>query len=348
MQLVIVMPVYEDWEAALKLCLNIDEVLRKKSELRTKLLLIDDGSTLNTCPSEYATPLEAITDVSVLTLRRNLGHQRAIAIALAYLQQNCSGDALVVMDADGEDRPEDILRMLDVMKGNDPSIAVFAERGKRLETPMFRFFYRLYSIIHLILTGRSIRFGNFSVIPWAYLDSLIAYPELWNHYASTFLKSRLRYTNLLCNRGKRIAGRSQMNFISLVVHGLSALFANQEVVGTRLLIATVALTMILLMTIGAVVGVKLLTNLAIPGWATFTLGLLSIMVGQAVITLFIVVFSVIMNRSQLGFLPARDYQYFVRRETTLVRYDRPHEEDEDSQKLPIRSRPELAAHRQSA
>jgi glycosyltransferase involved in cell wall biosynthesis len=321
MQIVIAMPVYEDWKSAIKLSADIDSVLRKNAELRAKVLFVDDGSTTNTCPMEYRLRPEAISDVSVLKLRRNLGHQRAIAVALAYIHKHYTGDALVIMDADGEDRPVDILRMLDVMKAADRPIAVFAERGKRLETPMFRFFYRLYTILHLMLTGRTIRFGNFSIIPWTDLDSLVAYPELWNHYAATFLKSRLPYRSIRCNRGTRIAGRSRMNFTSLVVHGLSALFADQEVVGTRLLMATVGLTTIFVLMIGLVVGVKLFTSLAIPGWATFTLGLLLIMVSQSVSAYFLIVFSVIMNRSQLGFLPSRDYQYFVQGETSL--YSRP-------------------------
>jgi len=321
MQIMIAMPVYEDWESAFKLTVAIDSVLRKNAELRAKVLFIDDGSTTSTCPSESNLRLEAISEVSVLKLRRNLGHQRAIAVALAYINTHCSADALVVMDADGEDRPEDILRMLDVMKAADRPIAVFAERGKRLETPMFRLFYRLYTILHLMLTGRSIRFGNFSIIPWTDLDSLIAYPELWNHYAATFLKSRLPYTSLRCNRGTRIAGRSRMDFTSLVVHGLSALFANQEVVGTRLLMGTIGLTILLVLMIGLVVGVKLFTSLAIPGWATFAMGFLLILVSQSLFAFFMIVFSVIMNRSQLGFLPSRDYQYFVQGETGL--YSKP-------------------------
>jgi glycosyltransferase involved in cell wall biosynthesis len=321
MQIVIAMPVYEDWESAFKLTANIDSVLRKDSELRAKVFLIDDGSTTNACPIEYRPKPEVLSDVSVLKLRRNLGHQRAIAVALAYLHTHHGGDALVIMDADGEDRPEDIPGMLELMKASGRPIAVFAERGKRLETPTFRLFYRLYTVLHLMLTGRTIRFGNFSILPWTYLDRLVAYPELWNHYAATVLKSRLPYTSVRCNRGTRIAGRSRMDFTSLVVHGLSALFADQEVVGTRLLMATIGLTTMLVLLIGLVVGVKLLTSLAIPGWATFTLGLLLILVGQSAFALFMVVFSVIMNRSQLGFLPVRDYQYFVQSETSL--YSKP-------------------------
>ena len=50
MHIVIIMPVYEDWDAAIKLCRNIDVVLRQESSLRASVLLIDDGSTLTTYP----------------------------------------------------------------------------------------------------------------------------------------------------------------------------------------------------------------------------------------------------------------------------------------------------------
>ena len=96
MHIVIVMPVYEDWDAALKLCRNIDAVLRQQSSLRTSVLLIDDGSALTSYPRELPFRLEAIDHVSILTLRRNLGHQRALAVGFAYLQQHWKGDAVVV------------------------------------------------------------------------------------------------------------------------------------------------------------------------------------------------------------------------------------------------------------
>ena len=108
MRIVIMMPVYEDWDAALKLCRNIDGVLSEDSSLRAALLFIDDGSMLNMCPGELPFQPRAIGRVAVLRLQRNLGHQRAIAVALAHLREHWKEDAVVVMDADGEDRPEDI------------------------------------------------------------------------------------------------------------------------------------------------------------------------------------------------------------------------------------------------
>ena len=108
MQIVITMPVYEDWDSAIELCQKIDLVFRDEKSLRVTLLLIDDGSTISTPPRKVWFRPEAIENISILVLRRNLGHQRAIAIGLAHIQQHWKGDAVVVMDGDGEDRPEDI------------------------------------------------------------------------------------------------------------------------------------------------------------------------------------------------------------------------------------------------
>jgi len=317
MEIVIVMPVYEDWDAAMKLCRNIDVVLREERSLRASLLYIDDGSTLTTYQCGLPFQPEAIDRVAVLRLRRNLGHQRAIAVALAHIQQHWTGDAVVVMDADGEDRPEDIPVLLNAMRKADHPTAVFAERGRRLESMAFRLMYRCYSFLHRIFTGRDIRFGNFSVLPWSHLDSLVVCSELWNHYSATFLKSRLPYIRLRCDRGRRLAGESRMNFVSLVTHGLSALFANQEVVGTRLLLMTMLTAGSFFLLIGAMVGVKLFTHLTIPAWVAITSGLLFLLLGQFLVGCFMLVFSIMMTRSHLGFLPIRDYSYFVAQETTL-------------------------------
>jgi glycosyltransferase involved in cell wall biosynthesis len=316
MKIVIIMPVYEDWDAAIELSRKIDLVFQQERSLRASLVLIDDGSNLSTYPDELSR-FEAIEQISVLALRRNLGHQRAIAVGLAHIQQHWTGDALVVMDADGEDRPEDILKLLGAMRSAERPTAVFAERGRRLESLTFRILYRCYSRLHKFFTGRDIRFGNFSVFPWPHLESLVVFPELWNNYSATFLKSGLAYIRVRCDRGARITGQSRMNFVSLVVHGLSALFANQEVVGTRLLLMTIVITAALFVLIGAVVGGKMLGFLAIPDWAVITMGFLFVLVGQCLVGCFMLVFSIIMNRSQLGFLPIRDYAYFVRCEKTL-------------------------------
>ena len=63
--------------------------------------------------------------------------------------------------------------------------------------------------------------------------------------------------------------------------------------------------------------VRLGTELAIPGWATSAFGLLLIIVLQMLTLVAGLTFSVLFNRNNLTFLPARDYRYFVGEVSTL-------------------------------
>jgi polyisoprenyl-phosphate glycosyltransferase len=317
MRLAIVMPVYEDWESAVQVCQRIDSVFSQEPSIRASVLFVEDGSTLNVCPKSLSWRPRALESVSVLVLRRNLGHQRAIAVGLSYLSEHRTADAVVVMDSDGEDRPEDIPRLLEAMNKNGKLATVFAERGKRLEGAAFRLLYECYRFFHHLFVGRDIHFGNFSVLPWPHVESLTSYPQLWNHYAAAFLQTRQPYVRLRLDRGRRIAGKSRMNFVDLVIHGLSAWFANQELVATRLLVVTLLGSVAFFIPMGIVIGVRLFTNRSIPGWATSTIGLLLILDGQFLISSFILAFSIMVNRSHLGFVPMRDYGWFVRGECTL-------------------------------
>jgi hypothetical protein len=63
--------------------------------------------------------------------------------------------------------------------------------------------------------------------------------------------------------------------------------------------------------IGAVVGIRLTTDLAIPGWASYTVGILLIILAQAVMIALVLVFTIISNRANMSFLPSRDARYFM-------------------------------------
>jgi glycosyltransferase involved in cell wall biosynthesis len=107
MQILMLIPVYQDWEALQTVIERLDEELTRH-ELRASLVLLDDASP--TVPEVVIRkPLGAVDSVRLVTLRRNLGHQRAIAVGLAYVHEHITCDVIVVMDADGEDAPADRL-----------------------------------------------------------------------------------------------------------------------------------------------------------------------------------------------------------------------------------------------
>lgn len=299
--LVILLPVFNDWESVRRLLPVLDHNLLASSR-KARVLLVDDGSTAEPPTALIQEQLAAIGPVEILHLRRNLGHQRAIAIGLYYVQEFLSPGAVVVMDADGEDQPSDVPALLDEFEKSGGREIVFAARTKRLESAVFRVFYRLYRIAHRALTGISVRVGNFSVLPAAALTRLMVVSELWNHYAAAVFKARLPYRTLPLPRGKRLAGESQMNFVSLLVHGLSAISVFSEVVSARLLAASAVF---------ALAGLIL-----IPAASAFAAGLLLVLVLQAITFAVLFCFLIVSSRSAMSFLPARDAEYFILSKTT--------------------------------
>ncbi len=309
-QIAIVIPVFNDWDAAQRLLPLIDGALGATS-CRAQVLLVDDASTAdpsNDWPGGFA----RINGVSILRLRRNLGHQRAIAIGLVHVYQTwLKIDALVVMDADGEDRPQDIPALLDAFVAGNGREVVFAARSKRMEGVGFKLSYHAYRFVHKALTGISVRVGNFSVIPIDALGRLMVVSELWNHYAAAVFRSRIPYTSVPIPRGTRIAGRSHMNFVSLLVHGLGAISVFGDIVGARLLALTAFATAMAALLIGVVAGVRMFTDLAIPGWATYVTGILLIILVQALMASLALVFIIVGGRTGTGFLPLRDASFFI-------------------------------------
>src|SRR5262249_37876231 len=152
-------------------------------------------------------------------------------------------------DGDGEDDPADVPRLVQRCREEGFEKIVFAERTRRSETLAFRAFYGLYKVVHVLLTGIRGRVGNFSVVPPARLESLVVVSELWNHYAAAAFKSRQPLCLVPTRRASRLQGRSRMNFVDLVAHGLSAISVFGETVGVRLLV--LACLLILMALLGA-------------------------------------------------------------------------------------------------
>src|ERR1035441_4613383 len=136
-RLIVLMPLCDDWPAAAELIRRLDKAV-SSDECTIEIILVDDGSVQKCDHNDFQGGFSVVRTIRALRLRRNLGHQRAIAIGLAYVQQTASCDAVVVMDADGEDTPEGVAQLLRVYSGIDGAKAIFAERSRRSESLVFR------------------------------------------------------------------------------------------------------------------------------------------------------------------------------------------------------------------
>jgi hypothetical protein len=103
-----------------------------------------------------------------------------------------------------------------------------------------------------------------------------------------------------------------MNFVSLVIHGLSAISVYGEIIGIRLLLSTIFLTVISVILIAIVTAVRLLTSLAVPGWATYVTSLLVVILLQFITLSLFFSFLVLTGRNNAIFFPQHDYQHFIK------------------------------------
>ena len=303
------MPVYNDWAALCRLLPSLDRELANSGQ-QVEILLVDDGSTGN-APREFGEDFRAIAAIDVLSLRRNLGHQRAIAVGHSYIEANHPESWVIVMDADGEDDPRDVPRLIQACAARRGEKIVFAARAKRSEGAAFTFFYCLYCLIHFLLIGIRVRVGNFSIVPPQALKRLVAVSELWNHYAAAVHKAKLPFEMIEAERGKRLEGQPRMDMVSLVVHGLSAMAVFGDRIGVRLLIVVSVGMSLTVAALAIVVGIRLATDFAIPGWATYAAGLLFVMLIQMLLVILVFIFVILAARNAANVLPAEDHVKFI-------------------------------------
>lgn len=266
-KLIIVTPVFEDTEASTILFSE----LAKACGTEIHVVAVDDGSVRQ--PLTLQGMLDANVDGTVIRLKRNVGHQRAIAVGLAYVADKFSDiDRVVVMDSDGEDLPETIGSLLDELDASEVDVVV-AQRKSRVETLRFKTFYVVYKWLFSLLTGRRISFGNFMALNGTATRRLASMGELATHVAGTVLVSRLRWRTCAIDRGPRYAGKSKMNFVGLALHGFKGLMIFAEDVLVRVGIACTGVAVLSLLGVSVAIALKTL-GYATPGWFSVTLGLL--------------------------------------------------------------------------
>jgi polyisoprenyl-phosphate glycosyltransferase len=308
----ILIPLYNDWDALELLLSEIKE--RNSVELFNKLsfVVVDDCSSVPCNIQRFSG-----YNLSIIRLWRNVSHQKAIALGLAYLTQNVDFEKVIVMDSDGEDRPVDIQALYEASLPQ-PDKIIFAKRSKRSEGLVFRLGYFIYKFLFGLLTGKTIEFGNFSILPFRQAQKLAYVSEIWNHFPGGIIRSKLPYTSIPIERGTRLAGKSKMNFVSLVLHGLSAVSVHLDTVAVRILIGS--LVMILLAGLGAVLVlvIKFLSpENASPGWATTLVTASIIVILQAFLSSLFLIFTVLNYRTQKHFIPAKEYSDFIEKIETL-------------------------------
>ena len=136
----IIAPIYNELESLPELYARVRDVMQSTQE-PWELILVDDGCSDGS--TEIIRKLaETDPHVRPLIFARNFGHQIAVTAGLDYSQ----GDAVIIIDADLQDPPEVILRLIE--KWREGYEVVYAVRKEREGETWFKkmsaaIFYRL-------------------------------------------------------------------------------------------------------------------------------------------------------------------------------------------------------------
>lgn len=230
-----------------------------------EFLVADDSLGLDHALNELAM---SDSRVRLFTPTSRLGHQRALTAALRHVRDELPGfNAVVTMDADGEDRPEDIPRLVKPILAGDVNLTR-AKRGQRDVHRSFSFGYVVYRALFRTLTGMRITSGNFAAARGTWWHDEIQ-SGIWNlTFSGTLASITGRVTDIPCDRDPRREGKSRMNLSSLIGYGLMFALPFSLRIAVRAAVLTATASVIAIITVLTVIILRIFTDTSTPGWTT--------------------------------------------------------------------------------
>ena len=237
-KIIILIPVYNDWESLKKLIIEINENIKLFNDISFECIIVNDASSTKSSNLKKPSNFESL---EILNMKENRGHARCNAFGIRYIFQNKKFDNLILMDGDGEDRPEEIKILIEKIK-KYPDLSVVAKRVKRSEGLFFQFLYQLHKLITLVFTGKNVNFGNYCILTKRDVEKLHSKSSLWSSFSGSVKKNLKPLNEINSIRGLRYFGPSQMSLYKLIIHSLSiiAVFKYQVFLRSTLIIIVLA------------------------------------------------------------------------------------------------------------
>jgi dolichol-phosphate mannosyltransferase len=213
----IIIPVFNEQQ-------NISPLLKRLLPIVSKypyeIIFIDDGSNDQTLSQVKKKALKN-KNIKLISFTRNFGHQTALTAGY----QLALGDCVVALDADLQDPPELIDKLIDQWKKGFK--IVYAKREER-EDSLFKkatasFFYRLINFLSHTPIPKDV--GDFRLLDREIVDFLNKLPEksrflrglvAWGGYSSTIIPFK---------RSKRLAGQTHYPLNKMVNFALDGIIS---------------------------------------------------------------------------------------------------------------------------
>ena len=216
-KIVILIPVYNDWQSVFKLLENINSEIFKLEE-EFSIIIINDAST--EIKPEFLVNLHNLKSIQIINMKENRGHARSNAAGLKYINEKEDFEYIIPMDGDGEDRPEELSLLIQKIK-EYPEVVITANRVKRSENFLFKFCYLVHKFLTFVFTGQTIKYGNYTCLPKSVVQQMVNDSATWSSFSGSLAKIAKDRKFIPSERGKRYFGPSKMSFLNLLKHSLS-------------------------------------------------------------------------------------------------------------------------------
>ena len=216
-KLIFLIPIYNDWKSLIKLISEINNIIKNISGFEFNCIIVNDASNIG--QAEILKPSN-IKSLKIINMKKNKGHARCNAFGLRYINNNESFDYVILMDGDGEDRPNEIIDLINKIS-KEPDVSVVAKRIKRAEGFIFQLMYQAHKLIVYIFTGKRINFGNYSCLRKKDVNNLSNKASLWSSFSGSVKKHIFKFNTINSTRGTRYFGPSKMSLINLFLHSFS-------------------------------------------------------------------------------------------------------------------------------
>jgi hypothetical protein len=261
-RLFLILPSYGDSKSAIEIGMEVRNLVDNK----VIVCILDDSLGQDDFQ-------ELPSDFNLFRPTRNLGQQRILVNFLRSGLRNFSkfenGDLVVIMDADGEDAPEDVSKLLSKLKDDNLDL-VLATRESRKVGIGFKTGYIGFRLLVRILAGLNVNTGTFSASRRDFIERTVHADAFEQSMSGGLLVSNGKKSKIACERRPRRYGQSRMNRTNLILHGLRVLLALAPMISVRLLIFTSACGLMSILAVAAVLVMKF-NGYTTPGWSTFAL-----------------------------------------------------------------------------
>jgi glycosyltransferase involved in cell wall biosynthesis len=216
----IAIPIYNEESTIPELLQRTRAVLDHTPGGPHELLFVDDGSSDRTLQLlEQAARSDP--RISVIALSRNFGHQAALSAALDH----AVGDAVVLMDGDLQDAPEDIPLLVE--RHREGYDVVYATRATRQEGWLIQVNYFLFYRLQAILSDTRLPLdsGDFGLMSRRVVDQIRRMPERQRYLRGLRSWVGFRQVGVPLNRAERHSGQSKYGFLKLLKLASDGIFA---------------------------------------------------------------------------------------------------------------------------